>query len=93
MNSLMAELRLVKPRVESSNLSSSAISPPLCGEGTGEVSATKLESRGGLSRRWRDHSHIGESPVGRPASGGMKTVDYNRFGGSIPSLSANVLES
>ena len=78
----MAELRLVKPRVESSNLSSSAI-----------VSATKLESRGGLSRRWRDHSHNGESPVGRPASGGMKTVDYNRFGGSIPSLSANVLES
>ena len=37
MNSSMEERRLVKPRVESSNLSSSAI-----------VSATKLESRGGL---------------------------------------------
>ena len=78
----MAELRLVKPRVESSNLSSSAI-----------VSAPTMVSWACLSRRWGDHSHNGEGPVGSPASGGMKTVDYNRFGGSIPSLSANVLES
>ncbi len=47
----MAELQLVKPMVESSNLSSSAIPSLICGEGMGEVSATKLESRGGLYNR------------------------------------------
>ena len=54
MNSSMAELRLVKPRVESSNLSSAAI-----------VSAPTMVSWACLSRRWRDHSHFGEGPVGQ----------------------------
>ena len=49
MNSSTAEQSSVKRQDESSNLSSSAVPSPFWrGPGGGEVSATKMESRGGL---------------------------------------------